>query len=246
MEKTILIIGATSAIAQETAQIYARKNWSIFCVGRNEAKLKTITDDLKTLGAPGVDYAVFDFDRIDSYEAQLKSIFARSPKIDVALIAHGVLPDAEKAINDFDTVQESGLINYSSYIAFMSLLARFFETQKHGHLVVIGSVAGDRGRQSNYLYGSAKAGVAAFCEGLRGRLRPAGVFVTLIKPGMVDTPMTAHLKKGPLFASSASVAKGLVKAIEGKKAVAYLPGFWFFIMTIIKLLPRAIFDRLKF
>jgi short-subunit dehydrogenase len=124
-------------------------------------------------------------------------------------------------------------------------IADFFEKQKHGVITVISSVAGDRGRQSNYIYGSAKAGLSVYLDGLRNRLYSAGVAVVTIKPGFVDTPMTAHLKKGFLFASPEKVARDILRAIEKRKCVVYTPWFWRWIMFVIKSIPETIFRKLK-
>ncbi|HXC65533.1 MAG TPA: SDR family NAD(P)-dependent oxidoreductase, partial [bacterium] len=120
-----------------------------------------------------------------------------------------------------------------------------FEAQGRGCLAVISSVAGDRGRQSNYVYGTAKATVTAFLSGLRNRLFRSGVQVLTIKPGMVDTPMTAALKKGPLFASADTVAAGIVRAVDKRRDVVYVPGYWRLVMGVIKALPEGVFKRLK-
>jgi short-subunit dehydrogenase len=127
----------------------------------------------------------------------------------------------------------------------LSILANYFEKRGEGTLAAISSVAGDRGRQSNYVYGTAKAAVNAYLQGLRNRLYSKGVHVLTIKPGFVDTPMTAHLKQGPLFASVDQVARDIVKAIEKKKCIIYTPWFWRWIMLVIRLIPESLFRRLK-
>jgi len=127
----------------------------------------------------------------------------------------------------------------------LTLLANRFEAQRHGTLAVIGSVAGDRGRQSNYVYGTAKGALAIFLQGLRNRLHPAGVRVLTVKPGFVDTPMTASFKKGPLWAAPEAVAAAIVAAVERGRDVIYTPWFWWGIMTLIKLVPERVFKKLK-
>ena len=135
--------------------------------------------------------------------------------------------------------------NGTSVVSLMTAAANRFEAQGHGAIAVISSVAGDRGRQSNYVYGSAKALVSAFASGLRQRLAKKGISVTTIKPGFVDTPMTAAFKKGPLWAKPDQVAKDIVVAIDQGKTVVYTPGFWRLIMLIIKHIPEFIFVKLK-
>jgi decaprenylphospho-beta-D-erythro-pentofuranosid-2-ulose 2-reductase len=135
--------------------------------------------------------------------------------------------------------------NGTSTIALMTVAANRFEAQRHGALAVISSVAGDRGRQSNYLYGSAKAAVSAFASGLRQRLAKVGVAVVTIKPGFVDTPMTKDFPKGPLWAKPEAVARGIMRAIDRRRNVVYLPWFWCLIMLIIRHIPESVFKRIK-
>lgn len=159
------------------------------------------------------------------------------------LIAHGTLPDQSACDASVNLSLREFATNGTSTIALSSALAQ--RLQPSATLAVISSVAGDRGRASNYLYGSAKAAVTAYLSGLGQRLRPAGVNVLVIKPGFVDTPMTAAFKKGALWATPEKVAVGIMKAIGKRKAVAYLPGFWWAIMMIIKNIPEFVFRRIK-
>ena len=163
--------------------------------------------------------------------------------IDVALIAHGTLPDQEEVEGDYAAVEQVLHTNFLTYASLLTVFANYFEEQKRGTIAAITSVAGDRGRRSNYVYGSAKAGASTFVDGLRGRLTESGVHVVNIKPGMVDTPMTAHLKKGALFAKPAAVASGIVSAINKKKNTVYVPGYWRLIMCIIRSIPEFIFKK---
>ena len=165
--------------------------------------------------------------------------------IDVALLAHGTLPDqaaceadAGLALREFDT-------NATSTIALLTVLAQRLQDRRGATLAAISSVAGDRGRASNYLYGAAKAAVSAFLSGLRQRLTPAGVNVLTIKPGFVDTPMTREFKKGALWAKPDAVARGILRAVDKRRGVAYLPFFWWGVMTIIKHIPEFVFRRVK-
>ena len=165
--------------------------------------------------------------------------------LDVALIAHGSLPDqkacessVEKALHEID-------INGLSVVALATRLGEKFAAQGRGSLAVIGSVAGDRGRQSNYVYGAAKGMVSLFLQGLRNRLAKQGIQVLTIKPGFVDTPMTATFIKGALWAKPEAIAQGIVRAIDRNKDEVYLPAFWWLIMTIIRHVPERIFKRLS-
>jgi short-subunit dehydrogenase len=163
----------------------------------------------------------------------------------VVLIAHGTLTDQAKAQADAAYALQEVDTNGLSVISLMALAANQFEAQQRGSIAVISSVAGDRGRQSNYVYGSAKALVSAFASGLRQRMAKCGVQVLTIKPGFVDTPMTAHLPKGALWAQPDQVAKDICSAIDKKKHILYTPGFWRIIMLIIKHIPEFVFVKLK-
>lgn len=233
----VVMIGATSAIAQEVAKLYASTGASLFLVARNEAKLLAVASDLRVRGVTDVETFVADLaDR--SRDAEIVAAAGSTP--DVVLIAHGSLPD-QRAIDADPIAQVAEFeLNATSVIALTAQFANVLERNRRGTLAVIGSVAGDRGRRSNYVYGAAKAATHAFCDGLRGRLAAAGVAVVLIKPGWVDTPMTSAIKKNPLFASAASVAKGIHRAISAKRATVYLPGYWRWISLIVRMLPAKL------
>jgi hypothetical protein len=245
--KRIVIFGATSAIAQACARIWTARGCRIFLVGRNPAKLTAVLQDLDVrAGGPGRIHAeAADLDVLAAHEALIAKAEAAMGGIDVALIAHGTLPDQAACANDATAALREIQTNALSVISLATLLARGFEARGAGQLAVISSVAGDRGRQSNYVYGAAKGMVSLFLQGLRNRLFASGVHVLTIKPGFVDTPMTAHIKKGgPLWASPEQVAKGIVWAIDRRRDVAYVPGFWRPIMAVIRAVPESVFKRL--
>ncbi len=243
--KRIVIIGATSAIAVETAREFAKDGAALFLIARNQRALDDLASDLNVRGASANHTACFDALDIASHERVLEQAFQALGEIDAALIAHGELPDQEHCQRSVSRTQDSLTTNLVSPIAFCTWLANYFEKRNVGNITVITSVAGDRGRQSNYLYGTAKGGLAIFLQGLRNRLTPAGVTVTTIKPGFVDTPMTRHLPKGPLFASAETVGKRIHKAMLRGEAVVYTPFFWRFIMLIIQHIPECVFRRMK-
>lgn len=247
--KGILVIGATSAIAEHCARLWAAQGAKLFLVGRNAERLAMIADDLRVRGqARGVQVATFVMDATDTagHAAMLDVALGYLGTLDAALIAHGTLPDQKacEASADMTLAQISG--NGLSVIALAARLANVFEQQRGGCLAAIGSVAGDRGRQSNYTYGAAKALVDRFFEGLRNRLAPKGVSVLLIKPGFVDTPMTAAFDKGgPLWATADRVAREIVAAMGSGRQVLYTPWFWRWILLVIRHIPERIFVRLK-
>lgn len=229
----VVIIGATSAIAQEVAKLYASQRASLLLVARDEAKLAAIAADLRVRGA-SVETLVADL----ADRTRDEAIVSTAGTPDVVLLAHGSLPD-QKAIDSDARAQEASFaLNATSFIAFAARFASVI--QPGGTLAVIGSVAGDRGRRSNYVYGAAKAAVHAYCEGLRGYLAERNVAVVLIKPGWVDTPMTAGMKKNALFASATRVGRGIHAAIAARRATVYLPGFWRWISLVVRMLPARL------
>lgn len=242
--KRIVIFGATSAIAQACARIWAGRGDTLYLVGRRSERLEAVAGDLEVRGAGLVKWEAHDLADVEAHEAIVDRAFAALGGVDVALIAHGTLGDQTLLKEDPSLAMDSIRVNFVSAASLLSHLANRMEKQGSGCLAVISSVAGDRGRQSNYVYGAAKAGLSAFASGLRGRLATSGVSVLTIKPGFVDTPMTAHVKKGILFASPETVAQGIVRAIDRKKDVVYVPGFWRPIMWLIRSLPERIFKRL--
>jgi decaprenylphospho-beta-D-erythro-pentofuranosid-2-ulose 2-reductase len=243
--KKIIVIGATSTIAEATCRLFAAEGDMLYLVGRNEVSLKEISEDLKLRGANAIKYQVQDLNTISKHNEIFDKANHFMGGIDLIFIAHGTLPDqtgceksVEKTINEFNT-------NAISVISLLTHASNIFEAYSKGMIVVISSVAGDRGRKSNYIYGSAKGSVSIFLEGLRGRLDKNGVRVITIKPGFVDTNMTKGLNKNFLWSSPDKVARGIKGAIDNKKDVVYLPGYWKYIMYIIKLIPGFIFKKLS-
>lgn len=241
----LLIVGATSAIAEAAARVFAARGDAIYLVGRNARQLESIAADLMVRGAARVGQGVMDANDQPSHAAMLRDANEFLGGLDRVLIAHGTLSDQAACQHSVeDTLREMNT-NALSVIALLTPIANQLETQGHGGIAVISSVAGDRGRQSNYVYGAAKAMVTAFLSGLRQRLRKAGVSVTTIKPGFVDTPMTRDFPKGPLWATPERAARDIVRAMDRGRAVAYVPGFWFWIMLVIRHIPERVFVRLK-
>lgn len=186
-----------------------------------------------------------DVNEFDRHLATIKEAEERLGGLDTALIAHGTLPDQKACERSFEKTWQEIETNCLSVISLLTHLANRFEQQGQGTIAAISSVAGDRGRQSNYVYGTAKAAVSTFMQGLRGRLHRSGVHVLTIKPGFVDTPMTASFKKGFLWAQPETVAEGILKAIRKRREVVYIPRFWQPIMFVIRSLPESLFKRLK-
>lgn len=244
--KRILIIGATSAIASACAQRWASQGCAFFLVARQTEKLQQVADDLLARGASNVTIEQMDATDFAAHPGMLERCLSSLQQIDIALIAHGTLPDQRACELDVNVAMQEFANNGTSVLALLTLLAKQFEQQRCGTIAVISSVAGDRGRPSNYLYGTAKAAVSTFCEGLRARLFKVGVHVLTIKPGFVDTPMTQGLKlPSPLVATPEQVAKEILLAISNKKSTLYTPGYWAIILMIIRNIPSPIFKRLN-
>lgn len=242
----IVIVGATSAIAHAAARLWAERGSALFLVGRNAERLEANAADLRVRGAASVVVHAMDATDDAAHAPMLAAAQQALGGIDVALIAHGTLPEQRDTEADIARLRAELETNGVSVCLLSQLFANHFVAQGSGSLAVIGSVAGDRGRQSNYAYGAAKGLVARFTEGLRNRVAKAGVQVLLVKPGFVDTPMTAEFeKKGPLWAQPEAIAGGILRAIEAKRDVVYLPWFWRWIMLIIRHIPERIFKRLS-
>jgi short-subunit dehydrogenase len=243
--RKILIIGATSAIAKASARIWAERGDELFLVARNQEHLNVVANDLKVRGSSGVHSYCMDANNYEDHLPMLGIAFGALKKIDVVLIAHGTLSNQKECECSIELTLQEIKTNALSVIALLTHLASRFEAQGTGTIAVISSVAGDRGRASNYVYGAAKAMVTAFASGLRQRLHNSGVSVVTIKPGFVDTPMTAQFQKGLLWAKPARVAERIVRAIDRNKDEVYVPIFWGVLMAIIKLIPNNIFRRIK-
>jgi short-subunit dehydrogenase len=243
--RNVLIIGATSAIAQEVARAYAGMSASFTLLARNWERLDAVAADLRVRGAAKVHVEVADLADRTGHGERMSSLWTRFGPFDVALLAYGVLPDQKRCQADPSGTAEAIETNFTSAVSWLTLLAERFEQERRGTIAVITSVAGDRGRGSNYVYGSAKGGLTLFLEGLRNRLHKAGVAVVTIKPGFVDTPMTAHLRKGFLFTTPAKAGRAIFRAIERKRNVVYVPCFWRWILLVVRHLPEPIFKRLS-
>lgn len=244
--KRILIIGATSVIATACAREWASRGARFFLVARHPDKLSQTAADLVARGASACHTHALDVTHVDAHSAMLAAGLEALGEIDIALIAYGTLPDQAACELDATLAVGEFTLNATATLALLTQLANRFEHQRHGTLAVITSVAGDRGRPSNYLYGSAKAAVSTFCEGLRARLFKVGVHLIDIRPGFVATPMTQGLPlPAALVAQPDAVAKRIVTGIERKTDVLYAPAFWALIMLIIRAIPGLVFKRLS-
>lgn len=241
----VLALGATSAIAEATLRLFAERGARFYLVARNRDKLDSVAADLHTRGASGVATCVMDLDDTAAHPAMLAGAAQSLGTIDLALLAHGILGDQTEAQASYPAAEAIFHTNLLSAVSLTTWLANYFERIGTGSLTVISSVAGDRGRKSNYVYGASKGALSLFLDGVRSRLHRVGVQVLTVKPGFVATPMTAHVEHGPLFARPSSVAKSIVKAIDKGRDVVYVPLFWAPIMLALRLVPRPIFKKLN-
>ena len=243
--RKILVLGATSGIAEATCRIWAAQGARLFLVARNAEKLAAVATDLRTRGASYVDTAVADLDNTEQHPALLSHAVNSLTGLDVAYLTHGILGDQAKAEQDFNTAAQIIYTNYMAPVSLLTWLANFCVQRHGGTLAVISSVAGDRGRKSNYLYGSSKAGLSAFLGGLRNRVDREGVTVLAIKPGPVKTAMTSTMKGSEKFADADKVAQSIVKAIDKRQDTLYVPFQWQPIMFVIRNIPERIFKKLN-
>lgn len=240
----IVIIGATSGIATQCARQWAGSASAMTLVARNQQALDEMAADL-IVRNPLLKLACMTGEFIEPAGIQAM-VEAIDGVIDTVLIAHGSLPDQSACEQDLPQCAHAITVNALSPALIAEAFARRMAVAGHGTLAVIGSVAGDRGRKSNYVYGAAKGLVTRYCQGLQHRFAGSGIKVVLIKPGPTDTPMTAHLKQaGTKLASAETVAGCIVRGIADGKPVIYAPGKWLVIMMIIRHLPRFIFNRMN-
>lgn len=242
--RKVAVFGATSAVAQRTARLLAERGADLFLVARSAERLAAVAADARARGA-AVTTAVADLDEPGRHVELVDRAAAALGTIDAVIVAQGVLATSDACEADRALAARVLVTNLLGPALLCEAAAARLSAQGHGAIVAISSVAGDRGRQSNHLYGAAKGGLSTYLEGLRNRLFRRGVHVVTVKPGFVDTPMTAHLPKNALYTSPDVVARAIVAAVERRRSVVYVPGFWRAIMLVIRHLPEAIFKRLS-
>ena len=246
-KKRIVIVGATSAMATECARNWAQKQAvDITLLGRDQEKLERLENDLRSRNLnASVEIKLCEFTNPENIQQVIDSIVEKGT-VDIVLIAHGSLSDQQNCQNDLALCQKELELNGVSPVLFAEGFVKHMVAVNHGTVAVIGSVAGDRGRKSNYVYGAAKGLVTRYMQGLQHRLAATNVKAILIKPGPTDTPMTASLKaEGASLAPVSEVAEAIVSAIDRGKQTVYAPGKWWLIMMIIRHLPMFIFKKMN-
>lgn len=242
----ILIVGATSAIAHAAARAWASRGESLYLAARRENLLSASADDLRVRGAAKIGFERFDVLDHGSHAAMIERASTALGGLDCVLLAHGTLPDQAACEAEVELAMREIELNGNATVALAIAMAKRFEAQGSGTIAVITSVAGVRGRESNYVYGAAKAMVSTLLAGLRQKLHhKKGIAVVDIRPGFVDTPMTESFKKGALWASPEKVGGDIVAAIDRRAMVVYTPWFWRWIMLIIRHIPEFVFVRIK-
>ncbi len=245
--KRIVILGATSGIALEVQRQLARRGCELLLVARSSEHLADLQADLTIRGARHVVTYCADLASVQQHASVFEFARRTFPDFDTVLLAYGSMRDQQDAETSVDTLLGELQTNFVSASAILTLFAADLERRRTGCLAAITSVAGDRGRRSNYVYGSAKGALSLFLQGLRSRLYPAGVRVITIKPGPVQTPMTDHLANSARFADPEQVARDIVRALELRAPdVLYTPKIWRYVMTAVQRIPETIFKRLSF
>jgi len=241
----LIVLGATSAIGEATARLYAADNASILLVGRNENRIEEIAADLRIRGAKEVETAIYDLAETATADEQLRAWSRRIGGADDILLCYGVLGDQKRAEKDNVHAEDILRINFNSAAAWCLASANLLEERGHGTLIVLGSVAGDRGRRANFVYGAAKAGLEALVTGISHRFAGNGPRAVIIKPGPTATPMTEGMKRdGLLWSTPEQVARQIYKSAKSGGPVAYAPSFWRYVMLIIRNIPNTIFNRM--
>ncbi|WP_158789538.1 SDR family oxidoreductase [Granulicella sp. L46] len=243
--RRILVLGATSGIAEACIRLWANRGDALYLVARNEDKLAVVAADARTRGASHIGSAVANLDDTNAHPEVLAHAINSLGGLDVAFLALGVLGEQPEAEKNFAAADQILHTNFVAPVSLLTWLANYAAQRHAGTLAVLSSVAGERGRKSNYVYGSSKAGLTAFVDGLRNRIDRDGVRVMTIKPGPVKTAMTEGMKGSGKFADVEAVAASLVKAIDRGDDVVYVPGIWRVIMAVIRAIPERVFKKMN-
>jgi len=246
----ILVLGGYSSIAEATCKKFLAESTeqqvSFDLVGRNQQALSIVSQDLVSRGALSVETIEQDFTDLESTSLLMEKLTITEKQYDVTIIAHGVLPDQSDIESDLPGILKGINVNALSYIIALFYIERQLAKQNSGTIIVLSSVAGDRGRASNYVYGAAKGMVSLYTQGVRNKVSKSGIHLMTVKPGFVKSNMTSHLDTdGLLWATPDKIASDIYNGFLKKKDVIYTPWFWRYIMMIIKLIPERIFKNLS-
>jgi decaprenylphospho-beta-D-erythro-pentofuranosid-2-ulose 2-reductase len=243
--ESVLVLGGTSEIAGATLRrLVEQRTRRILLAGRDAEQLDAVADDLRARGATSVECVNFDAGDTASHEALVDDVFSRTGDIDLVLAAFGVLGDQADAEQHPAAAVEIARINYLGAVSVLTSVVERLRAQGHGTLVVLSSVAGEQARRSNYVYGSSKAGLDAFAQGLADRLAGSGVQVLIVRPGFVHTRMTAGLRPAPLTTTPEAVADAIVDGIAADRRIVWVPATLRPVMMLLRHLPRPVFRKL--
>jgi short-subunit dehydrogenase len=243
---TVLILGANAGIGRALAAEFASHQYDLILAGRDLEELQALAADLNlrhNVRARAERVDVLNFDALES--ALAACVGPDGDSLEGVVLSTGYLGDPETARKDLKEVRRVLDTNFTGSALALEVLANHFEQKRKGFICALSSVAGDRGRQSNYLYGSAKGGLTTYLQGLRNRLYHGGVHVITVKPGFVDTRMVFGKAKLPLMAPPGAVARDIYQAVKDRKNVVYVPWFWRVIMTIVSSIPEGLFKKLR-
>ena len=240
----ILVVGCTSAIVQEVLTLYCQSDDQLYLVGRNQQKMDTLRNELQKADIRQIQYESKNLTEFETHESLVNNAYQALQNIDLIIIGHGKLSDEDNCC-DYKAIQKDFEVNFLSITSLLSFIIPKMIQAKNGHIVVLSSVAGDRGKKRNLIYSSAKSALSVYLEGLTNKLFEHNIYVTDIKPGITKTPMTSNQKHGLLSSEASTVAKSCVRAIHKKTEVCYAPFYWRIIMTIICAIPHKIYKRLS-
>jgi decaprenylphospho-beta-D-erythro-pentofuranosid-2-ulose 2-reductase len=243
--ENVLIVGATSSLARAFASALAERGTRLYLAARDAAEADRVAQDLAIRTGCQTWSGLFVAEDYDSHKAFVEQVKKTMGTIDGVFVAVGQLGDQQQCQSVFENAKSVIDTNYTGVVSLLTYVSNYLETRQTGFIIAIGSVAGDRGRLSNYLYGSAKAAIATYMQGLRHRLSRSGVLVMTVKPGFLDTKMTYGLVKGPLVADVHTAARDILAALDRNELIVYVPWFWRHIMQIIRAIPERIFQKLK-
>lgn len=240
---TVLILGAASDMALAIAKTFAENKYDIQLAARNTSKLTSFQSDLQL--RYNVNCTIHEFDAL-KYNTHQSFFDQLQPKPDVTITVFGVMYEEDDAFKDWNLAEKMIDTNFTGVVSILNIVAAYYESQQKGCIAGISSVAGERGRQSKLIYGSSKAALTAYLDGLRNKLFKSNVHVVTVKPGFVYTKMTEDLKlPAPLTAQPAEVGRAVYKAVQKKKNTVYVKWMWKWIMLIIKSIPEFQFKKMK-
>jgi len=243
--QSVLVLGAGSDIAQSTVRaLIGRRARTIVLAARDPQSLEAFAEECRKLGASSVDTIAFDAHDTDAHGAFVDGVFDRPGDVDLAILAFGVLGDQEVSERDAAAAIEVAQVNYLGSVSTAVPISQRMREQGHGTIVALSSVAGERARRSNFVYGSSKAGMDAFFQGLGDALVGSGVKVMIVRPGFVHTKMTEGMDPAPLSTTPEAVADAIVHGLERGTETVWVPGTLRYLMSVLRHVPRPIFRRL--